>query len=59
MVNDLDKDLQKRFLNLLDNKQYKRLQFEVDMMGDIEKQHPLIILYFHINKFINMEKSIK
>ena len=46
MVTDLDRDLKNRFINYLDNKQYKRLQFEVDMMGDIENQHPLVIFYY-------------
>ena len=43
---DLNEDLAKRFLNFLDTKQYKRLQFEADMMGEIENQHPLIIFYY-------------
>ena len=30
---DLNKDLSKKFLNYLDNKQYKRLQFEADIIG--------------------------
>ena len=42
---DLNEDLAKRFLNFLDTGQYERLQFEADMMGDIENQHPLIIFY--------------
>lgn len=43
---DLNEDLAKRFLNFLDTGQYERLQFEADMMGDIENQHPLIIFYY-------------
>ena len=43
---DLNQDLAKRFLNFLDTKQYKRLQFEADMIGEIENQHPLIIFYY-------------
>ena len=43
---DLNKDLSKKFLTYLDNKQYKRLQFEADMLGDIEDQHPLIMFYY-------------
>ena len=37
---DLNEDLAKRLLNFLDTKQYERLQFEVDMMGEIHDQHP-------------------
>ena len=43
---DLNEDLAKRLLNFLDTKQYERLQFEVDMMGEIHDQHPLIIFYY-------------
>ena len=43
---DLDQDLAKRFLNFLNTKQYERLQFEIDMMGEIENQHPLLIFYY-------------
>ncbi len=43
---DSNEALSKKFLNYLDNKQYKRLQFEADMIGDIEDQHPLIMFYY-------------
>ena len=43
---DLNQDLAKKFLKFLDTKQYKRLQFEADMIGEIENQHPLIIFYY-------------
>ena len=49
---DLNEDLAKRFLNFLDTKQYKRLQFEADMMGEIENQHPLIIFYYASSIFL-------
>ena len=43
---DSNEALSKKFLNYLDNKQYKRLQFEADIIGDIEDQHPLIMFYY-------------
>ena len=43
---DLNQDLAKKFLNYLDTKQYERLLFEADMIGEIENQHPLIIFYY-------------
>ena len=43
---DFNEDLSKKFLNYLDNKQFKRLQFEADTMGDVEKQHPTIMFYY-------------
>ena len=51
-MNDLNKDLIKKFLNYLDNKQYERLQFEVEMIGDVEDQHPLTIFYYASSIFL-------
>ena len=51
-MNDLNQDLSKRFLNYLDTKQYKRLQFEAEMMGEIENLHPLIIFYYASSIFL-------
>ncbi len=45
-MSDLNKDLSKKFLNYLDTKQYQRLQFEADMLGNIEEQHPVLIFYY-------------
>ncbi len=45
-MSDLDQDLAKKFVNFLDKKQYERLQFEVEMLGDVETQHPLIMFYY-------------
>jgi len=43
---DLNQDLAKKFLNYLDTKQYKRLRFEAEMLGDIEDQQPAIMFYY-------------
>ena len=45
-MSDLNKDLADKFYNLLHNKQYERLQFEVDMLGGVEKQHSLVKFYY-------------
>ena len=45
-MSDLDQDLAKKFVNFLDKKQYERLQFEAEMLGDVETQHPLIMFYY-------------
>ena len=45
-MSDLDQDLAKKFVNFLDKKQYERLQFEAEMLGDVENQHPLIMFYY-------------
>ena len=45
-MNDLNKDLSKKLLNYLEKKQFERLQFDVEMLGNIEDQHPVIIFYY-------------
>lgn len=45
-MNGLNQDLAKKFHSFLDSKQYERLQFEAEMLGKIEEQHPLIIFYY-------------
>lgn len=45
-MNDLNKDLSKKLLNYLEKKQFERLQFDVEMLGNIDDQHPLIIFYY-------------
>ena len=52
-MSDLNQDLAKKFLNYLDTKQYKRLQFEADMLGEIEDQHPLIMFYYASSIYLN------
>ena len=52
-MSDLNKDLSKKFINYLDRKQYKRLQFEADMLGEIEDQHPLIMFYYASSIYLN------
>ena len=54
---DLDKDLADRFLNFLNTNQYERLQFETEMLGKIENQHPLIIFYYASS--IHLKKTSK
>ena len=52
-MSDLNKDLSRKFINYLDQKQYKRLQFEADMLGEIEDQHPLIMFYYASSIYLN------
>ena len=58
-MNDLNKDLSKRFLSFLDSQQYERVQFEADMLGDIEKQHPSIIFYYASSIFLQESQKDK
>lgn len=43
---DLNQDLTNKFLKYLSQKQYKRLKFEIDLLGELESQHPIIIFYY-------------
>jgi len=52
-MSDLNQDLAKKFLNYLDTKQYKRLQFEADMLGNIEDQQPAIMFYYASSIYLN------
>tara|TARA_B100001564_G_scaffold338329_1_gene330075 strand:- start:4 stop:1671 length:1668 start_codon:yes stop_codon:yes gene_type:complete len=56
---DFNEDLSKKFLNYLDNKQFKRLQFEADTMGDVEKQHPIIMFYYASSIYLQESSKIK
>ena len=52
-MSDLDKDLVIKLQKYLAEKQFRRLKYEVDIMGDIEKQHPLIIFYYASSIVLN------
>ena len=56
---DFNEDLSKKFLNYLDNKQFKRLQFEADTIGDVEKQHPTIMFYYASSIYLQESSKIK
>ena len=58
-MNDLHKDLANKLLKLLDNKQFATLQFEVEMLGDVEKQHPLIKLYYASSIYLDKTSKNK
>jgi len=58
-MSDLNKDLSKRFLSFLDSQQYERVQFEADMLGDIEKQHPSIMFYYASSIFLQESQKDK
>ena len=45
-MSDLNQDLNNKFLKYLSQKQYKRLKFEIDLLGELESQHPIIIFYY-------------
>ena len=58
-MNDLQKDLSNKFIGYLKNKKFKTLQFEIEMLGDVEKQHPSIIFFYANSIYLNESSEIK
>ena len=50
---DLDQDIKKKLLSLLSNQQYSSLEFEIKQMGNIDEQHPIVIMFFASSKALN------
>ena len=55
---DLDQDTKKKLLSLLSNKQYSLLEFEINLMGNIDEQHPTVIMFFASSKALNPTSKI-
>lgn len=53
-MSDHYQDLSKKFINLLDNKQFHKLQLEIEKMGDIKEQHPLVIFYYACSIYLQI-----
>ena len=45
-MSELNNNFIQKLNHLLQSKQYKRLRFEVEMNGDVENQHLLIIFFY-------------
>ena len=55
---DLDQDIKKKLRNLLISKQYTSLEFEIELMGNIDEQHPLLIMFYASSKTLNPMSKI-
>ena len=53
-MSDHYEDLSKKFINLLNNKQYNKLRLEIEKMGDIKEQHPLVIFYYACSIYLQI-----
>lgn len=53
-MSDLNEDLSKKLIKLLDKKEYKLLQSEVKKMGDVEKQHSLVVFFYACSIFLEV-----
>jgi len=50
---DLDQDIKKKFLEFLNNKQYSKLEFEISLLGNIDEQNPILIMFYASSKALN------
>ena len=55
---DLDQETKKKFINLLKSKQYSKLESEVNSMGNIDKQNPILIMFYASSKALNPMSKI-
>ena len=56
-MSDPNRDLEKKLINYLENKQYDRLQFEIEMMGDIETQENSLLVFYYASSIFFKENS--
>ena len=54
----LDQDVKKKLQNLLISKQYTSLEFEIESRGNIDEQHPLLIMFYASSKTLNPMSKI-
>ena len=54
----LDQDIKKKLRNLLISKQYTSLEFEIESMGNIDEQNPLLIMFYASSKTLNPMSKI-
>ena len=50
---DLDQDIKKKFLAFLNNKQYSKLEFEISLLGNIDEQNPILMMFYASSKALN------
>ena len=56
-MSDLDKDLVIKLQKYLKEKKFRRLKYEIDLIDDVEKQHPLIIFYYASSIVLNTNSN--
>lgn len=49
MQNSIDQNFINKLVNYLQTKQYKKLQLEVNLLGKVEDQNPIIIFYYAVS----------
>ena len=58
-MSDLDTDLKKKLINLYNNKRYSEIEFEIELLGDLEKQPASIMMTYAVAKTLNLNSKKK
>tara|TARA_B100000787_G_scaffold168630_1_gene157754 strand:+ start:64 stop:1734 length:1671 start_codon:yes stop_codon:yes gene_type:complete len=58
-MSDLDLDLNSKLINLFNNKKYSEIEFEIELLGDIEKQSTQIAIMYAAAKTLNKNSQKK
>ena len=54
---DLDKDLNKKLIELFENKKYSEIEFELESLGDIEKLPTQTLMAYAVAKALNSKSK--
>ena len=58
-MHDLDADLKKKLLDLYNNKRFSEIEFELELIGDLEKQPAPIMMTYAVAKALNLNSKKK
>ena len=58
-MSDLGGDLNKRLIDLFENKKYSEIEFEVESLGDLEKLSTQILMAYAVAKALNLKSKKK
>jgi protein O-GlcNAc transferase len=56
-MSDLNVDLKKKLLDLYNNKRFSEIEFELELLGDLEKQSPSIMMTYAVAKTLNLKSK--
>ena len=56
-MSEINNNFFQKLNHLIESKQYKRLRFEVEMNGNVESQHLLVIFFYASSFYLDEESS--
>ena len=56
-MSDLNVDLKKKLLDLYNNKRFSEIEFELELLGDLEKQSPSTMMTYAVAKTLNLKSK--